>query len=112
MPKLRSLAPRLRQIDTSTTRLPPKLVDPIYNTPEFQAWRVLVLDRAGRRCEAVDRHGHRCTNATPHCTVYADHIIELRDGGLPFDPANGQCLCAMHHTNKTIAMRHRRQKGV
>jgi len=111
MPKLRSLAPRLRHADTRTTKLPPKQKDPIYNTAEFQAWKVLVLDRAGRRCEAIDHHGHRCSRATPDHVMYADHVTELVDGGLPFDPANGQCLCAMHHTIKTIAMRSRRQKG-
>jgi 5-methylcytosine-specific restriction protein A len=37
--------------------------------------------------------------------MYADHIIELRDGGHPFDPRNGQCLCAVHHEKKTFKAR-------
>ena len=110
--KLRSLAPRLRHTDTSTTQLPPKLVDPIYHTPQFQAWRAQVIARSNGRCEAVDHHGHRCSRATPDYRMYADHVTELADGGLPFDLANGQCLCAMHHTIKTMAMRSRRAKGV
>jgi signal transduction histidine kinase len=43
--------------------------------------------------------------------MYADHIIELRDGGQPFDLNNGQCLCASHHELKTMQARARRLKG-
>jgi hypothetical protein len=54
---------------------PAKVMDPIYNTPEFQAWRAQVLERAGQRCEALDDYGHRCTKAQPQHRVYADHIV-------------------------------------
>ena len=37
--------------------------------------------------------------------MFADHITEIRDGGDPFDPANGQCLCGRCHTLKTNAAR-------
>ena len=111
MPRLRTLAPRLRNAEPSV-RLPPKVKDPIYNTPEFQVWRAQVVERSGGRCEWVDHHGHRCSKATPHHRMYADHITELQDGGLPYALANGQCLCASHHANKTIAMRSRRLKDV
>jgi len=107
MPKLRSLAPRLRYAEPSV-RLPPKVKASIYNTPEFQAWRTAVVDRAGGRCEAVDPHGHRCSRATPHHRIYADHITELHDGGLPYALDNGQALCASHHAIKTMTMRSRR----
>ena len=86
MPKLRSLAPLVRTIDTRIVRSPPKVKLPIYNSPEFIAWRAMVLV-AGYRCEAVDRYGHRCERAAPHHRIYADHIVELRDNGAPFDPA-------------------------
>src|SRR5215471_17159474 len=112
MPKLRTLAPRLRQIDTSTTRLPPKQVNPIYNTAEFQAWRAQVIARSSGRCEAIDHHGHRCSRATPDYRMYADHITELADGGLPFDLANGQCLCRSHHELKTLRHRYFRHRQV
>lgn len=36
---------------------------------------------------------------------YVDHIIELEDGGAPFDPQNLCVLCAHHHTTKTLAVR-------
>jgi len=99
MPKLRNLAPLVRTLDTSTTRLPPKQMDPVYNTPEFTRWRAI--------CEAIE-NGQRCTRAKPQHRVYADHIVELRDGGSLTDPNNGQCLCKSHHELKTIAARKQR----
>jgi 5-methylcytosine-specific restriction protein A len=107
MPKLQSLAPRLRSFDTRTTKPPPRQMNPIYNTPEFQDWRAMVVERAGYQCEAID-NGHRCSKARPKHRLYADHIVELRDGGHPFDLNNGRCLCASHHELKTIAARARR----
>ena len=109
MPKLRTLAPLVRTLNTSTTKLPPRRIDPVYSTPEFQRWRAQVVERAGYRCEAID-NGYRCSKARPDHRVYADHIIELRDGGAPFDLNNGRCLCASHHELKTIAVRAKRLK--
>ena len=34
--------------------------------------------------------------------LFADHIVELRDGGNPFELANGQALCGSCHTIKTM----------
>ena len=111
MVKLRSLEPQVRGFDTRTTRLPPKVKDPIYNSPEFIAWRRLVVGRAGHQCEVVDRFGLRCSNGHPHHRVYADHVVELKDGGSLTDPANGQCLCASHHELKTAGVRMRRYRN-
>jgi len=110
MRKLKSLNPLVRTINTSTTPLPPKIKDPIYNTPQFTAWRAAVLKRAGYRCEATDAYGLRCTKAQPEHRMYADHITELRDGGSLIDINNGRCLCASHHELKTHAERSRRLK--
>ena len=111
MPKLRTLAPTLRSAPNVVT-LPLKQKDPIYNTPEFQVWRAEVVRRAGGRCEAVDPHGHRCSRAWPEHRLYADHIVELKDGGALLDLANGQALCASHHETKTMAARARRLQTV
>lgn len=43
--------------------------------------------------------------------MVADHIIELKDGGDPFDPANGQCHCIEHNTRKGIQARAARRQG-
>src|SRR5262245_16572711 len=112
MPKLRSLGFPVRPIDTRTTKLPLKQKDPIYNSPEFQKWRAKVIARAGGRCEYLDNHGTRCSRATPAHKVYADHIVELRDSGQAFDITNGQCLCAAHHTIKTMQARYRRHHSM
>src|SRR5262245_35335616 len=113
MPKLRSLAPLVRIEDTRTVKPPPsrptfaqrfKARDPFYATPEFRAWRAKVIARAGGRCEAIT-HGYRCTKAQPAHRMFADHRIELSDGGAPFDISNGQCLCGPHHLMKTAQAR-------
>lgn len=96
---IRLLAPRLASIDTATAKLPAKFADPHYLTPEHRAWRTAVMARARYRCACGDR------------ARYADHIIELRDGGPPLDPANGEALCARCHAHKTHTARLRRQQG-
>jgi hypothetical protein len=108
--KLRTLGPLVRVHNTSTTRLPPKRMDAIYATPEFREWRAKIIARAGARCEAIV-NGHRCTKAHPEHRVYADHIIELKDGGSAFDLGNGQCVCASHHSIKTYKVRTRRLRN-
>jgi 5-methylcytosine-specific restriction enzyme A len=102
--KLRTLNPIVRVMNTSTTRLPPKAKDPVYNTDAFKAFRVIVLKRAGYKCE-------RCGRGHPDFTLYADHIRELIDGGSLTDPNNGMCLCASCHQHKTMAERVRRHQG-
>lgn len=109
-PPLATIGPRFATIDTRAAVPPPKQADPIYHTPEYQVWRETVIARAGRRCEAVD-HGLRCRKAEPHHRMFADHVIEIKDLGARFDPANGKCLCGSHHTTKTVQARARRLGG-
>lgn len=97
-PRLRTLAPRLAVLDTRTAKPPPKTADPHYLTAEHRAWRQAVIARAGGRCQAPG-----CGRAERR--MFADHIVELRDGGAPHDPKNGQCLCGSCHTAKTAARR-------
>jgi 5-methylcytosine-specific restriction protein A len=78
----------------------PKTAEAVYLTPDHRAWRKAVIDRAGGRCQAYD-NGIRCTRMAPYDRLFADHIVELKDGGSPTDPANGQALCGRHHTIKT-----------
>lgn len=104
MPKLRLLPPLVRTTNTSTVPLPPKVKAVEYTTPQYRAWRSVVVARAGARCEAVD-HGYRCSKAYPEHRMYADHIVEIKDGGAVHDVSNGQCLCRSHHELKTIKVK-------
>jgi 5-methylcytosine-specific restriction endonuclease McrA len=89
---LKCRPPMLACADRSAARVPPKVRDNFYITPEFKAWREIVIGRAGRRCEKCGRVERR---------MFADHIVEVKDGGAKLDPANGQCLCGSCHTLKT-----------
>ena len=111
MPKLKGLAPKVRITSTSTSPLPPKQKDHVYTTPQYQLWRIMVVDRAGGRCEYTDHHGLRCIKARPEHRMYADHVKELKDDGSLLDINNGQCLCASHHELKTMAARLQRYQG-
>jgi hypothetical protein len=83
---------------------PTKEVAPLYQTVAYREWRGVVIANAGGQCEATEA-GPRCTKAQPRHRMFADHIVEVRDGGSLFDPGNGQCLCGSHHTAKTAAAR-------
>lgn len=98
---LRNLPSRLRTADLSCARVPAKTADPLYATPEYKLWREAVIARADGRCQArgCGRRERR---------MFADHVVEVKDGGARFDPANGQCLCGSHHTAKTAAERAKR----
>ena len=99
--------PLVPKSDGRTIRVEPKQVDPFYQTDEHKKFREQVLRNAGFRCEWIE-NGVRCSKAAPQHRLFADHIRERADGGHPFDPANGQCLCGAHHTIKTTRERARR----
>lgn len=104
MAKLPSIGSRVAMIDTRSAAPPPKTADPIYNTPEHRRWRELVIALAhglcqGPACKLPDRKASR---------LFADHIVELQDGGAPFDHTNGQALCGSCHSLKTISERAKR----
>lgn len=84
----------------------------IYSTPEFRKWREFVIQQAGGRCQHIDENGRRCPRTSPSSRMFADHIVELKDGGAPFDAANGQALCGSHHTLKTVEERTKRMHAV
>ena len=107
IPMLSALVPKM---DGRTVKLPPKQVDRFYQSAEHVAWREQVISRAGRRCQAIEA-GQRCVKAEPAHRMFADHIVERRDGGAPLDPLNGQCLCGKHHSLKTIRYRGARMMG-
>lgn len=99
--KITLLRPSVGSMDVRIAQPTPKTADEIYGTASHRAWRDEVLRRAGYKCQGP---GCRRTG----CLLYADHIKEIKDGGVPFDPLNGQALCASCHTNKTVKEREKR----
>lgn len=95
------IKPRIATIDTRSVKPPPKQADPFYHSAEYQRWRDIVIGRAGGMCQwpGCRRKERR---------MFADHIVEVKDGGARYDPANGQCLCGSHHTKKTNEERAKR----
>src|SRR5688572_9273064 len=104
---MRTVAPLIRsRIDARAVKPEAKKADPFYLTPEYRVWREQVIARAGRRCQDIDqRTGQRCSKAEPRHRMFADHVVEVKDGGEQYDPANGKCLCGSHHTFKTTQAR-------
>jgi 5-methylcytosine-specific restriction enzyme A len=81
---------------------PPKTRAAVYGTPVHRAWAAEIIRRSGGRCEDP-----RCANPYASGRRFADHKIELRDGGT-FELSNGVALCGSCHTKKTLAERARR----
>jgi 5-methylcytosine-specific restriction endonuclease McrA len=92
------LRPGKTKLDTAKHALP------YYLSTEHRQWRAAVMRRAHARCEAIE-DGRRCERRYPGVRLFVDHVIELRDGGSPHDPANGMVLCGKHHTLKTTQAR-------
>jgi 5-methylcytosine-specific restriction protein A len=93
-PRLKTLGPRLKPIDTRTVRPPPKITEDFYGSSEWKAVRAQVLQRDHYKCVKCGRREGR---------LFVDHIVERKDGGADLDTANLETLCASHHTEKTHA---------
>ena len=69
--------------------------------------------RAARR-RVLERDGHICQIRLPGCRVEAtavDHILELDDGGAPYDPGNLRACCTPCNTAKRNRRVAQRAKG-
>lgn len=101
MTRLRALRSTLPRHDLHVAQVPrvAKATDAFYSTNLHREWRRQVKNRARGRCEWVLAGGQVC--GAREMKMYADHIVERKDGGAEHDLSNGQCLCASHHTLKT-----------
>jgi 5-methylcytosine-specific restriction endonuclease McrA len=98
-PRLKTLGPRLKPIDTRTVRPPPKVVESFYSSAEWKATAAAIRKRDGYKCvKCGERLGR----------LYVDHIIERKDGGPDFDHDNLETLCAPCHGKKGAGERVRR----
>jgi 5-methylcytosine-specific restriction protein A len=107
MPRITTLGLRVGVLDSNRVRMPDKTADPIYHTPEYDAWREAVIAKAHGRCQdPLCKYPHR-----RGIRLFADHIKELQDGGAPFDEANGLARCGSCHTRKTAEVRAMRMRA-
>jgi len=100
--KLRTLGHRVGTADTRTVRPAPKVVNPFYQSPEWTHLRSTLIRTRGARCQDCGRTDGR---------LFADHVVELQDGGAALDPANIRLLCGACHTAKTARVRADRQRA-
>jgi len=100
MTRLRTLQPTLRTVSTAAAKPQPKVKAAHYYTPEHRAWAAEGRRLCGGACQDCGRTDAR---------LYADHVIELQDGGAPFDAANRRMRCGSCHGLKTAKERARRQ---
>lgn len=105
---LKTLGPRLGTLDTRTAKPPArnwvdrKASEPFqgfYQSPEWRALRDRITKQRGKRCEDCGRTGTR---------IYADHVVELVDGGAGLDETNIRLRCGSCHTRKTADARAKR----
>lgn len=73
----------------------PKKAESFYLSRE---WRALVSRLKRER-------GCWCKRCGSTHRVIGDHVLELKDGGAPLDPANVELLCQACHNGKTAAAR-------
>lgn len=104
---IRMQRPHVRPANLSIARTTPKKTDELYGSADYERWRAAVVARDGGVC----RDPHCKGRHYPGQKVYADHIVEVKDGGAKFDIANGITRCASSHTFKTNRERAKRQRG-
>lgn len=92
MARFKALPPRIGTLPPRVGSLPKK-ADSIYASAK---WKAFVAEiKRERGCWCV-----RCGSTK---RVIGDHIVELGDGGAPFDKSNIQLLCQACHNSKTAA---------
>ncbi|UMM63108.1 HNH endonuclease [Aristophania vespae] len=90
----------LRKISPAIAVLP-KTADSFYQSKEWRSLVVTIIRKRGRICEKCGRS---------NCRLFADHIIEIKDGGPKLDQRNIQLLCGSCHTLKTNQARAHRMR--
>ena len=104
MRRLKSLPPHVAKLDTSIAPLPPKESDPFYLSREWRALVAKIKRERGDVCEDPHCKGPH----TPGQRIYADHIVEIQDGGAKLDATGILLRCARSHSLKTARERTKR----
>jgi len=95
--RLATLRPRIGSIDQRRAKTPPKTAAPFYVSADWRNFIAALIKKRGRRCEDPRHQGAQ----QPDQRIFGDHIVELQDGGAPFDEANILLRCGSCHTLKT-----------
>jgi len=80
---------------------------PVYNSTTWRKVRLAVLERDGWQCQL----------RLPRCrgtATEADHIVDWRQGGDPYDPTNLRAACKpcnVAQRNRRVAARARRTQS-
>jgi 5-methylcytosine-specific restriction endonuclease McrA len=89
----------LASLDLNTAKLPAKQRQAFYGSAEWRALVAILRSARGDRCEVCGRTGTR---------MFADHVVELQDGGAALDIRNLMLKCGACHGRKTAIERARR----
>lgn len=105
---LRYLKPGIVPMRVGMVQPALKAVDPIYKSRQWLEARALALALGNYRCTMCGAKLRRSPKDRSKRRPFVDHIVELKDGGAPFDQVNLQCLCGSCHTSKTHVERTKR----
>ena len=104
---MKSLEPRItssnkKRIGKDTSRSTKRTL-PFYKTQEWVQLVARIIRIRGRRCE-----NPMCVREGILTRIFADHIIEIKDGGAMLDENNIELLCGSCHMTKTLQVRKER----
>src|SRR5262249_39350159 len=108
MSRLRAFAPRLRTHTTTRLKAPRSegSAHPLYGSREWRLLANRIKRERGNRCEDPEHWpGHPRTGVR----IYADHVVELSDGGAALDERNILLRCPRCHSRKTMIERAKRR---
>jgi 5-methylcytosine-specific restriction endonuclease McrA len=104
-PRIRQQPPRISTESTRITKRRDKQTLPFYRTQRWKDFVAMLIRKRGRQCQ--NRH---CQRSGVMTRIFADHIVEIRDGGELFDETNIQLLCGSCHSKKTLQVRGERSR--
>lgn len=104
--KVKTLARRVKPLDTRTAKTPEKRADPFYQSGAWPRFIAAIIAKRGRKCE--DRWCE--TPCGPWAIIIGDHIREMQDGGAKLDENNALLRCQACHNRKTAEVRAERHR--
>ena len=104
--KLRTIGRKLKPPQRMKLRQPERVVAGFYHTPQWRQLIDEIIRHRGRYCQDPQHDSTKPRTGR----IFGDHVIELKDGGQPLDPANVLLRCGSCHTKKTMVERAKRYR--